>query len=76
MHRIARELRDGDIDADPRCRSEEDTPCRYCAWASACQFEDGRGTDRMRYITPVKPAEFWAEIEERGDGNDGEDSAH
>ncbi len=76
MHRIARELRDGDIDADPRCRSEEDTPCRYCAWASACQFEDGRGTDRMRYITPVKPAEFWAEIEEKGDGNDGEDSAH
>ena len=63
LHQITRELRDGKIDADPCCHSEEDALCRYCPWAPACQFEDGRGTDRLRYITPVRPGEFWDELD-------------
>ena len=62
LRQITRELRDGNIDADPCCHSEEDRFCRYCPWADACHFEEGRGGDRLRYITPVKPEEFWAEL--------------
>ena len=64
LHEITREIRDGNIDADPCCKSEEDTPCRYCDWAEACHFSDGRGGDHLRYILPVKPEEFWKELEE------------
>ena len=60
---IAGEIRDGVIDADPCCRTEEDSPCRYCDWAPACHFQDGRDGDRLHYILPVKPGEFWQEIE-------------
>ena len=60
---IAGEIRGGVIDADPCCRTEEDSPCRYCDWAPACHFQDGRDGDRLHYILPVKPGEFWQEIE-------------
>ncbi|MCI9553930.1 MAG: ATP-dependent nuclease subunit B [Oscillibacter sp.] len=60
---IAGEVRRGNIDADPCCHTEEDSPCRYCDWAPACHFQDGRGRDRLNYILPVKPEEFWREIE-------------
>ena len=69
LHQIAREVRDGNIDADPCCHSEEDVQCRWCKWASACHFEDGRGGDHLHYITPVKPEEFWAELD--GEGGNG-----
>lgn len=63
---ISDELRSGNIDADPCCHSEEDSQCRFCDWVSACQFRDGRDRDRLRYILPVKPEEFWKELEEGG----------
>ena len=63
LHDIAREIRQGNIDADPCCRTEEDSPCRFCEWAPACHFQDGRDRDRLNYILPVKPEEFWREIE-------------
>lgn len=67
LRRIAREVRDGNIDADPCCRSEEDAFCQFCQWAPACHFEDGRQGDHLHYITPVKPEEFWKEIGEEED---------
>ncbi len=78
LHQIARELRDGNIDADPCCKGEEDSFCRYCAWAPACHFEDGRGGDHLHYITPVKPAEFWEQINRQTEGGEphGESTAH
>ncbi|MEG1594008.1 MAG: PD-(D/E)XK nuclease family protein, partial [Oscillibacter sp.] len=42
LRQITRELRDGNIDADPWCRSEDDSYCKYCDWADACHFRDGR----------------------------------
>ena len=60
---IAREIRQGNIDADPCCHTEEDSPCRWCDWAPACHFQDGRDRDRLNIILPVKPEEFWREIE-------------
>ena len=62
LHKIAREVRDGNIDADPCCRSEEDVQCRFCPWVSACHFQDGRGGDRLHHITPLQPEEFWRQI--------------
>lgn len=70
LEKIAREVRDGNIDADPCCRSEDDTACQFCDWASACHFEDGRGSDRLRYILPVKREEFWEQVEEESEGGE------
>lgn len=61
---ISREVRRGNIDADPWCRSEDDSFCRYCRWTGACHFEDGRDGDHLRYILPVKAEEFWQMVEE------------
>ena len=61
LHEIARELRN--IDADPCCHSEEDSPCRHCDWAAACHFQDGRDGDHLRPILPVSREEFWESIE-------------
>ena len=60
---IAGEIRGGVIDADPCCRGEEDSPCRYCDWAPACHFQDGRDRDHLNIILPVSPQDFWREIE-------------
>lgn len=64
LHQITREVRDGNIDADPWCRSEDDSYCKYCDWADACHFQDGRDGDHLHYILPVKPEEFWQQVEE------------
>ena len=62
LHDIAREVRGGNIDADPCCHTEEDSPCRFCEWAPACHFQDGRDKDHLHYILPVKPEDFWQEL--------------
>ncbi len=64
LERIARELRRGNIDADPCGHSEDDTACRYCEFASACHFTDGQGSDRLRLLHPVSPAEFWDHVDQ------------
>ena len=63
LHQIARELEEGNIDADPCSRGPQDSACMYCEFASACNFEDGRGGDRMRYLHKTDEAEFWTMIE-------------
>ena len=66
LHQIADEMRQGNIDADPCCHSEDDSFCQYCDWAGACHFQDGRDGDRLHYILPVKAEEFWNSLEEGG----------
>ena len=68
LHDIAAEVRSGVIDADPCCHDESDSVCRFCDWAGACHFEDGRGGDRLRYIRKVTAAEFWQELDGEEDG--------
>ena len=65
LRQIADEIRT--IAADPCCHSEEDSPCRFCDWADACHFRDGRDGDHLRYILPVKMEEFWEELERGGE---------
>ena len=62
LEQIAAELHGGVIDADPCYTSESDNACTYCAFASACHFTDGEGGDRRRPLRPVKPEEFWGQI--------------
>ena len=68
LHQIAREVRDGNIDADPCCHSEDDSFCKYCDWADACHFQDGRDGDHLHYILPVKAEEFWKQLEDETEG--------
>ena len=60
LHQISDEVRQGNIDADPCCHNEDDRFCRFCDWADACHFQDGRDGDHLHYILPVKQEEFWA----------------
>ena len=66
---IAGELSSGVIDADPYWRGPEKNACLYCDYASACHFEDGRGSDRRRYLPAIDGETFWASV----DGEDDED---
>lgn len=62
LERIARELKSGNIDADPWSRGEQDNACAYCEFASACHFMDGDGGDHVQMIRPVRPEEFWRHV--------------
>ena len=62
LRQIAREMRQGDIDADPCWHSEDDNACRYCDFAAACHFQEGRDGDRVRWLRSLKPEEFWQEV--------------
>ncbi len=73
LHDIAKEVSQGNIDADPCSRGPQDNACTYCEFASACYFEDGRGRDRLRPIAKVDSSEnFWQFIEKKT----GEEGAH
>lgn len=61
---IAREIGGGNIQADPWFRDDMRTACRWCEFASACHFEDGRRGERSRYLYPVKGTDFWEQVEE------------
>lgn len=77
LHQIARELEEGNIDADPCSHGPNDSVCRYCEFASACYFEEGRGKDRTRYLKKTEPEEFWQYVDRVGEeaphGNDSTD---
>ncbi len=63
LKNIAAEMGRGNIDADPNYQSESKNACAYCAFASACHFEEGRGRDRKRYIASVKESAFWEALD-------------
>lgn len=71
LERIARELRQGNIDADPCGRSENDSACTYCEFASACHFMEADERDHMEYIRTVAPPDFWAHVDQVN-GEEGE----
>ena len=64
LHQVAREVGQGNIDADPCYRSEADNACLRCAFAGACHFSDGEGGDHITPLYPLKPAEFWRQVDE------------
>lgn len=64
LRQMGGEVRAGNIDADPCCRSGDDTPCQYCDWSGACHFQDGRDRDRKRYVRHLDADEFWRLLDE------------
>ena len=71
LRQITRELRQGNIDADPCTRGPQDSACTYCPFASACYFDESR--DRRHYLKKTDAKEFWqfvdrqtGEVEDRG----------
>lgn len=66
LREIGQELAAGNIAADPFWRGPEQNACRWCEYAAACHFEEGRGGDRRRRLPPVKAQEFWAAVENAG----------
>jgi len=70
LKEICRELARGDVSADPYWRGPEKNACRYCDYAAACHFEEGRGSDCRRWLPKVSAREFWERMEEKEDGPD------
>ena len=60
---IAAELAAGNIAADPFWRGPQQNACQWCDYAAACQFRDGVGGDRRRWLPSVKAEEFWTGLE-------------
>ncbi|MFR6184374.1 MAG: hypothetical protein ACLUJG_01515 [Lawsonibacter sp.] len=71
LEEICRELAEGNIAADPFWRGPEKNACRFCDYAAACLFEEGRGGDCRRWLPSVKSRDFWKQLEEETDGEDG-----
>ena len=71
LRRMVRELAAGNIDADPWARSEQDSACAYCEFASACHFENGCGDDHIEYIRATGAEELWEHVD-RTIGEEGE----
>ena len=71
LHQITGEIAQGNIDADPYTRGPQDSACTYCAFASACYFDESR--DRKRQLRKTDSGEFWALMEkENGEVDHGE----
>ena len=64
LEEICGELSQGNIDAAPYWRGAEKNACRWCDYAAACHFEEGRGHDCRRWLATVKSKEFWQRLEE------------
>lgn len=68
---ICKELAKGTIDADPFWRGPEKNACRFCDYAAACHFEDGRGRDCRRWMPNLKAQEFWEQMQAEQDKTQG-----
>lgn len=74
LRRMVRELSAGNIDADPWARSEQESACTYCEFASACHFENGCGGDHIEYLRATTADELWRHVDQtigEGGGSDG-----
>jgi len=65
---MGRELRRGDVAADPFYRNDSDNACLYCDFCEACRFGEA-AEDRTRYLRKLKPGDVWLKMrEEKTDG--------
>ena len=60
---ICAELAKGEVSADPFWRGPEKNACRYCDYAAACHFEEGRGGDRRRWMDKLGTVDFWTNLD-------------
>lgn len=62
LERAARELSNGNVDADPYWRNDSENACRLCDYAEACHFETVLG-DVKRPRRALTAGEFWKRME-------------
>ena len=60
---LSANLSGGRIEASPYYRGEADNACLYCPYLSVCRFDEKR--DTRRYLSKLKPGEFWDRLEDR-----------
>lgn len=75
LEEICAELAAGNIAADPFWRGPEKNACRFCDYAAACHFEEGRGGDCRRWLPSVTAQQFWEKIE-KGPQQSGENDGN
>lgn len=68
--RIAQDLCEGNINADPCGHSERDNACTYCDFASACHFMDMDEEDHIEMIRSIKAEDFWQYIDDVIEGGE------
>lgn len=59
---ICKEIAAGNIAADPFWRGRDQNACRFCDYAAACHFEEGRGGDCRRKLYRLSAEEFWKNV--------------
>lgn len=64
LESIAGEVAAGEIAADPFWEGEEHNACKWCEYSAACQFREGAGKDRRRWLSGIKAEEFWLRLED------------
>lgn len=66
LTQICEEFARGNVAADPFWRGAEKNACRFCDYAAACHFEEGRGGDCRRWMGKLDGKAFWENIEQEG----------
>lgn len=72
LRQIAREIRRGNIDADPCARGTQEDACRFCPYGAVCCFDERY--DSRRYLQKTEEADFWRMMDEREEGEHGCDA--
>ena len=58
LDQIARDFSEGNVKADPYSRGTS-SPCSWCSFKAACQFEEGQRGNKRHYVASVKAKDFW-----------------
>ena len=61
---MVRQIRRGNLNAEPAYKNEEDNACRVCDYRFACHFSEFSG-DRKRYVRAIPTPDVWELIEGR-----------
>jgi ATP-dependent helicase/nuclease subunit B len=64
LNEMARELKKGNIAADPYYRGQQENACLNCDYADACRFSDGSSGESCRYLEKLKPDKVWSLLQE------------
>jgi ATP-dependent helicase/nuclease subunit B len=63
LENIPKELRRGNIAAEPYYKNAADNACTFCDYRPVCNFDETRG-DRPRYAPNLSGEEFWQKLGE------------
>lgn len=65
---MAKQLRQGNISADPYYRTQQENACANCDYYDACHFSDGENGESCRYQAALKADRVWELMEEEDNG--------